>query len=478
MSDALLSLTADATLLAAIARALATELRGGDTVLLEGPVGAGKSHFARAFIRAVLRNPAEEVPSPTFTLVQSYDGDPPVWHADLYRLSDPAEVEELGLLDAMEEAITLIEWPDRMGDVTGALRLRLTALDDPELRRVRLGTDGDPVRWRRIRRAVERAVFLHAHGWAGAQVAFLAGDASARRYFRVEQDGHSAVLMDADQATLVPYLRMTAWLAARDFAVPAILASDQAQGLALIEDFGDAQLARIVEAEPDRAAELYPQVAALLARLASHPPVPGIMALDGAEMARQVGMFAEWYPGAVGAGADAQAAAAEIAPCIAALHDRLCADLPAVTSLRDFHAENILLTPDGRLGLLDFQDSVAAHPAYDLVSALHDARRAIPAEVERASIAVFLAETGLDPDRFDAAFALLGAQRNLRIMGIFTRLCIRDGKPRYLAFMPHVWSLIGRETAHPALSELAARVARIPAPTPDLIERIRSRCRP
>lgn len=476
MAAALLSLTADATLLAAIARALATELRAGDAVLLDGPVGAGKSHFARAFIRAYLRSPAEEVPSPTFTLVQSYDGDPPVWHADLYRLTDPAEIEELGLLDAMEDAITLIEWPERMQDVPGALRLRLSPHDDPDLRRVEML--GDPARWRHVLRGAELAAFLHQAGWGEAQVAFLAGDASARRYFRAELDGNSAVLMDADTASLRPYLRMTGWLAERGFAVPEVMASDETAGLALIEDFGDAQLARIIAAEPGRASELYPRVASLLAHLSSFPPAPGILALDGPEMARQVGMFAEYYPDAIGADGDAHDAAGCIAPCIAALHAELCADMPPVTSLRDFHAENILLTQDGRLGLLDFQDAVATHPAYDLVSALHDARRAIPAEVERASIARFLAETGFEPERFDAAFALLGAQRNLRIMGIFTRLCIRDGKPRYLDFMPHVWALIERETSHPALSDLAALVARIPGPTPANIERIRSRCRP
>ncbi|MFV0293016.1 MAG: tRNA (adenosine(37)-N6)-threonylcarbamoyltransferase complex ATPase subunit type 1 TsaE [Paracoccus sp. (in: a-proteobacteria)] len=475
MADALLTLTGDAALTAALARAFATELQAGDALLLDGPVGAGKSHFARALIRARLANPQEEVPSPTFTLVQTYAGAPEIWHADLYRLTDPAEVDELGLTDALDDSIALIEWPDRMDPVPGALTLRLSPLaDDPDQRRIEL--IGDAARWDHLRRAAMRATFIHQAGWGTAEIAFLAGDASARRYFRLSRDGETAVLMDTDTETLAPYLAMTGWLCDRGFDVPEILFSDLAAGLALIEDFGDARIARVIADTPELAEPLYDRIAGLLARLASFPPAPGIMVLDGPAMAEQVGMFAQWYPEAVGADPGIRDAAARIAPVIARLHARLCADLPPVTGLRDFHAENLILTPDDRLGLLDFQDAVATHPAYDLVSVLHDARRTLPAGVEDGTIARFLADTGLDPDRFHASFALLGAQRNLRIMGIFTRLCIRDGKPRYLDFMPHVWGLIEHESNHPDLAELAELVTRIPKPTPDIIERIRLQC--
>ncbi|MFV0408475.1 MAG: tRNA (adenosine(37)-N6)-threonylcarbamoyltransferase complex ATPase subunit type 1 TsaE [Paracoccus sp. (in: a-proteobacteria)] len=474
MADALLSLTGDTVLTEALARAIAGELAAGDTLLLDGPVGAGKSHFSRALIRARLENPAEDVPSPTFTLVQTYESDPPVWHADLYRLTDPAEVDELGLTDALPDAIALIEWPDRMDPVLGALSLRLRPQADPDLRQITL--IGDAARWSHIRRAAERAAFVWRAGWGDADAGFLAGDASARRYFRLSRGDQTAVLMDADAATLAPYLAMTDWLRERGFDAPAVLAVDREAGLALIEDFGDAQIARVIEADPDKAGPLYDRIAAMLARLASFPSAPGIAVLDGPAMAEQVGLFAQWYPAAAGAVPDAQAAADQIAPTIARLHEVLCVDAAPVTCLRDFHAENLILTGDGRLGLLDFQDAVATHPAYDLVSALHDARRALPAEVEASAIARFLDDTGMDPARFHAAFALLGAQRNLRIMGIFTRLCLRDAKPRYLAFMPHVWLLILRETSHPALADLAALIARLPAPTPDIIERIRARC--
>ena len=140
MAAALLTLTADAALTAAFARALAPELGAGDTLLLDGPVGAGKSHFARALIRARLANPAEDVPSPTFTLVQTYEGTPPIWHADLYRLSHPDEALELGFDEAFDTAICLIEWPERLGDLTPAkaLTLRFEATPGGETRRVAL----------------------------------------------------------------------------------------------------------------------------------------------------------------------------------------------------------------------------------------------------------------------------------------------------------------------------------------------------
>ncbi|WBU63820.1 tRNA (adenosine(37)-N6)-threonylcarbamoyltransferase complex ATPase subunit type 1 TsaE [Paracoccus aerodenitrificans] len=474
MADALLTLGGDVSLTEALGRAIATELRAGDTILFEGPVGAGKSLLARTLIRAHLNNPSEDVPSPTFTLVQTYDADVPVWHADLYRLTDPAEIEELGLTDAMSGSITLIEWPDRMERVDDALTIRLSTLPDPEIRHIELL--GDAGRWSHIVRAAQRAAFIQSADWADARVEFLAGDASARRYFRLTGEKGQAVLMDADPETLASYLAMTLWLEERGFTVPQIHAADRTLGLALIEDFGDAQLARVIDAQPMMAEPLYTRIASLLARLSSYPPAPGILALDGPEMARQVGLFAEWYPSAAGAGQEAQQAADQIGLCIEKLHARLCADMAPVTSLRDFHAENIILTPDDRLGLLDFQDAVAAHPGYDLASALHDPRRTLSEQVEQATIARFLDETGLDPHRFRPAFALLSAQRNLRIMGIFTRLCLRDGKTRYLDFMPRSWQLIQKVLALPELAELSDLVSRQPAPSTEIIERIRSQC--
>ena len=128
------------------------------------------------------------------------------------------------------------------------------------------------------------------------------------------------------------------------------------------------------------------------------------------------------------------------------------------------------------MGLLDFQDAVSTHPAYELASVLQDARRDVPPGIEEGAIARYLTATGMDDAAFRAAYALLGAQRNLRIMGIFTRLCLRDGKPRYLDMMPRVWASITRDLSHPALVALAAALADVPPPTPEIIAAIRARC--
>lgn len=464
---------ADEALTAALGRALAAEMRAGDVMLLDGPLGAGKTHLARAFIRARLGSPAEDVPSPSFTLVQTYDADPPVWHVDLYRLGDPSETAELGLDEAGAD-IRLIEWPDRLPHPPeGALRVQIAPHDDPDRRSLTLR--GDPARWPGIARAAERAAFTAAAGWAEAVPMPLAGDASARRYLRLlRPDGRTAVLMDAPPGSCGPYLAMTDWLRDRGFHAPAILAADPASGLLLLEDLGDDLLARVLEAEPQRAGAEYCRLADLLADLHRHEPPPGLLALDGAELAAQVGLFAQHYGPASGA---PEGAGAGIPAAIRALHEALCADRPPVLGLRDCHAENIVVLGDNPFGLLDFQDAVTVHPAYDLVSALQDARRDIPADIEAAAVARYLDRTGLDPDRFAAAYALLGAQRNLRILGIFTRLCTDDGKPRYLAFMPRAWSLVQRNLRHPALRPLATAVAAFPPPSPEVIARIAARCR-
>jgi tRNA threonylcarbamoyladenosine biosynthesis protein TsaE len=150
----------DAT--AALARRLAPQLRAGDVILLEGPIGAGKTHFARALISARLERAgrAEDIPSPTYTLVQTYDdGTTEIWHADLYRLTGPGEVVELGLSDAFDTAICLVEWPDRLdpGDAPLALRLNFSTVDDENARTIRVSGGSDRLRGI-LAKAMEMAV--------------------------------------------------------------------------------------------------------------------------------------------------------------------------------------------------------------------------------------------------------------------------------------------------------------------------------
>lgn len=460
---------ADADLTACLGRVMAAVLKPGDVIALQGPVGAGKTHFARALIRARQGDLAEDVPSPTFTLVQTYS-DPlgtEIWHADLYRLTHPDELAELGLDDAMRDSIVLIEWPDHGGTLPDPLSIGLDPhADFPELRRITLS--GSEARWGFASRLPAIARLIHRAGWAEARLIPLAGDASSRRYFRLLDGARSAVLMDAAPGTTDGYVAMTQWLRHRDSHAPEILAADQHEGLLLLEDLGDDLVARVLEAQPALAPAIYDRMTDLLVDLHRHPSPDFVLRLDGPELARQVGLFAEYYPAAVGV----PGLGTGVAPAIQALHAALCEDVAPVLGLRDFHAENLIWRGDAPLGVLDFQDAVAVHPAYDLVSCLQDARRDVAPEIEAAQIARYVAATGIDAERFRAAYALLGAQRNLRILGIFTRLAQREGKRRYLKMMPRVWAAIRRDLTHSALTPLAQAMQGIPAPSAHLIEGI------
>lgn len=296
------------------------------------------------------------------------------------------------------------------------------------------------------------AAFLDAHGWTGATLLPVAGDASFRRYFRVVAGPRHAILMDAPppHEDPRPFIAVAQWLVERTFRAPAILASDLTQGLVLIEDFGDDRLREAIDASSDKGMALYAPAIDLLGRLHAHPAGP-FAAYDRAVLAREAALFVDWYCPAIGivpdrAGWDA---------AWDAVFDHGIATAP-VTVLRDYHAENLmLLAPDGALGLLDFQDALAGHPAYDLVSLLQDARRDVDPVVEAAMLARYREATGVG-DEFLDAYHVLGAQRNAKILGIFTRLWKRDGKPRYPTLCPRVWTYLERDLAQPMMAPVAA----------------------
>jgi len=287
-------------------------------------------------------------------------------------------------------------------------------------------------------------IFLADTDWSGADILPLAGDASFRRYFRVVKDGRSAVLMDAPPAEedSRPFLSVARHLDTIGFRAPRILAEDLDLGLILLEDFGDARMKEVIEADPGIETSFYTQAIDLIADL-HDAPCSNLPPYDMAVYQREAGLFPEWYAPAVGLNVDAAGYAAAWDAALAPL-----ARHQTVTVLRDYHAENIMLLDDKTLGLLDFQDALAGHPAYDLVSLLQDARRDVAPELEAAMIAHYSTKQPFD----DAAYALLGAQRNAKILGIFTRLWKRDGKPRYLAFQPRVWAYLERDLRHPALA--------------------------
>jgi aminoglycoside/choline kinase family phosphotransferase len=297
--------------------------------------------------------------------------------------------------------------------------------------------------------------FLAAHGWAGAEIRPLAGDASFRRYFRVHGAGGArAVLMDAPppHEDPRPFVAAAEWLAGAGLSAPSIIARDLERGLLLIDDFGDDRLRETLDAAPEREAELYALAVDVLVHLHALPPMPGLRPHGLEQWLDELLLFPDWYCPALGLVVDADAYRAAWQEVL----EPVAGDgLGPVTVLRDYHAENIMLVA-GRagvrhFGLLDFQDAVAGHPAYDLASVLEDARRDVTPAIERKMLGLYMSNTGQSID-FERAYWTLAAQRNTRILGVFTRLWKRDGKRHYTAFQPRMWGLLERNLAFPALA--------------------------
>ncbi|MGY9048566.1 hypothetical protein P775_02205 [Puniceibacterium antarcticum] len=319
--------------------------------------------------------------------------------------------------------------------------------------------------------------FLAGAGWSDATLTPLAGDASARRYSRVARAGGGAILMQDPDGDTALFARLARHLSGLGLSAPQILAEDHARGLLLIEDLGDGLFARLTAADPTQERQLY--LAATDALLALHRHAPP--ALDVATPQRLAQMsdlgFDCYLVRATGS-----AAPQARDRCIAAFEEALATDAPDtdVMILRDFHAENLLWLPDrtgpARVGLLDFQDALQGHCAYDLASLLTDARRDVSPDTAAAAIHHYIRQRGLPDGPFRAALAVLGAQRNLRILGVFARLA-GAGKPQYLTLMPRVWAHLQADLTHPALASVAAILnAVLPPPTPEILARLRASC--
>lgn len=295
--------------------------------------------------------------------------------------------------------------------------------------------------------------FLEQAGWAGAQILPLAGDASFRRYFRIVDGARNAVLMDAPppHEDPRPFIHVAEYLTSIGLKAPQILARDLDQGLLLIEDFGSVRMRETVDANLSLEPSIYRGVVDVLIELHRHAPPSGLKPHGLTQWIDEIGLFTDWYCPAVGLEVDKQSFVAAWQAVLGPID----AQGQSVTELRDYHAENIMLL-DGQsgvaqFGLLDFQDALVGHPAYDLVSMLEDARRDVTPQVEAAELARYMAQTGQGPD-FEAAYWALGAQRNTRILGVFIRLWKRDGKPHYTNFQPRMWGLLERNLAQPALA--------------------------
>jgi N-acetylmuramate 1-kinase len=322
-------------------------------------------------------------------------------------------------------------------------------------------------------RATQIAGFLAAAGWGDVPRRPLAGDASFRRYERLEAAGRRAVLMDAPppKEDVRPFIAVARLLHGLGLSAPQILAEDITAGLLLLEDFGDSTYTRLLAggAAEEPLYRLAIELLIALQRSFRVPATPIVPPYDDDRLLSEAALLVDWYLPAITGQPTEPALRTEylagwrsLLPVARAVPDTLV--------LRDYHVDNLMLL-DGRsgvaaCGLLDFQDAVIGPRSYDLVSLLEDARRDVPADLVAAMLERYLdAFPELDRDAFAASYALMGAQRNCKIVGIFTRLCVRDGKPVYLAHIPRVWRLIEQDLRHPALAPMARWLDRhVPPP--------------
>lgn len=330
------------------------------------------------------------------------------------------------------------------------------------------------------RRAEASRAFMAASGWGQAARQFLAGDASDRSYDRLTLADRTAVLMDAPPGSAddtAAFVHIANHLRGIGLSAPDILAQDLAQGFLLIEDLGDALFARVLQASPQQEGALYHAAADVLVAVQAHPAPAGLPDLSAADWAQAAAFALDWY--AYAATGQRPVAAAFVQTLTDALKTH--ADGPRVLILRDYHAENLLHLPrrtgTAAVGLLDFQLAQMGQPGYDLVSLLQDARRDVSPDVAACVTAYFAAATGRDLPAFEASCAVLGAQRALRILGIFARLCLVSGKPGYLKLMPRVWQQLQANLSHPALANLRSVVGGLlPVPTEAVLQKIGDQC--
>jgi len=479
-----------------IAELLAFALRPGDVVALRGDLGAGKTTFARVLLRVLLGDEDAEVPSPTFSLLQTYATPRfPVFHFDLYRLGSPEDALELGLGEETTTGVALIEWPERAEFLLPVDRIEIAISDDPpsDPSKRCIVIEGLGKSAGRIERLAVIDTFLRNAGWSDAHLIYLQGDASTRRYARLIREGESAILMDAPRqpdgppirdgkpysriANLAedvrPYAAVAGELGKAGLSAPVVKAQDLDRGLLLCEDLGDDVFSATVQQGADQAG-LWKAAVDVLARMRQQP-VPATMPLangsahrlppmDRSALQIEVELLIDWYwPAVMGSPASPDIRSDYLARWNA-LFDQLLA-LPTGWVLRDFHSPNLMWLPQRsglqRVGILDFQDALEGNPAYDLVSLLQDARVDVPADLEQSLFRYYCTtsaatDPAFDEPSFTFAYSVLGAQRNTKILGIFTRLARRDGKTQYLRHIPRIWRYLERDLEHATLQPLKA----------------------
>ena len=474
----------------------------GDVITLSGDLGAGKTAAARAMIRYLADDPALEVPSPTFTLAQSYDLPFPIVHADLYRINDASELEEIGLSPLPEGTLALIEWPERAGDALPEDRIDIAFSHRPALGSAARAAEitGHGKAAAQVARLKALRIFLEDAGVLNAARARMPGDASTRSYARlIDKDGTS-ILMNSPRRPdgpaiyggksysaavhlaedVKPFVAIDNGLRAHGFSAPAIRHADLDSGFLITEDFGSAG---IVEGDPprpivecyetatDMLAELHRKALPETAPLAPQGPYR-IPVYDIDAWLVEIGLMLEWYLPDRGAEVSQQQRDEFVTMWRTLLEKPAAA--PRTWVMRDFHSPNIIWLGDRtgilRVGIIDFQDAVLGPAAYDLVSLLQDARIDVAEQLELTLLTRYIkarraADAEFDPAGFAELYAIMSAQRNTRLLGTFARLNRRDGKPQYLRHQPRIWTYLNRSLAHPALAAFRAwYAANVPPP--------------
>jgi len=469
---------------------LALLIGPSDVITLSGDLGAGKTAAARAMIRYLAGDEAVEVPSPTFTLAQTYDLPPyPLVHADLYRVNDPLELEEIGLSPLPEGTVALIEWPERAPDALPADRIDIALSHRPALGSAARAAEitGYGKAAAQVERLRALRQFLTGADYLDARRQRMAGDASTRSYARLFRDDKAVILMNSPRrpdgpaiyhgkpySTIAhlaedvrPFVAIANGLRERGFSAPAIHHADLEAGFLITEDFGSAG---IVEGDPPSPiAERYQAATDVLAALHCQA-LPEILPLtpqtsyaipifDTDALMVEIGLMPEWYLPDRGAALN-ENARAEFSAMWRDLLDKVTAE-PKTWALRDFHSPNLIWLDDrtdtAKVGIIDFQDAVLAPAAYDLASLLQDARIDVPEQLELVLLTRYIkarlaVDEAFDPAHFAELYAMMSAQRNTKLLGIFARLNRRDGKPQYLRHQPRIWTYLTRSLAHPALS--------------------------
>ena len=494
---------ADETATAHLMADLALLIGPGDVITLSGDLGAGKTTAARAMIRYLADDAELEVPSPTFTLAQTYDLPTfPLLHADLYRVNDATELEEIGLAPLPDATVALIEWPERANGTLPPDRIDIAFTHRPDMGAS--ARAAEITGYGRAAAQVERLKalrqFLTEAGFAEAKRRRMAGDASIRSYARLIRDETCFILMNSprrpDGAPIYggksysaavhlaedvkPFVAMAGGLHAHGLSAPAIHHTDLDNGFLITEDFGGTLF---VEGDPPQPIpERYEAATDMLATL-HREALPEVLPLapdvdyripvfDTDALLVELGLMLEWYLPDRGV-----APSDDLRREFAAQWRELLATpaaAPRTWVLRDFHSPNLIWlgerTGIARVGLIDFQDAVLGPPAYDVVSLLQDARLDVPEALELVLLSRYIkarraADQSFDASAFAATYAIMSAQRNTRLLGTFARLNRRDGKPQYLRHQPRIWTYLSRSLAHPALSSIKTwYAANVPPP--------------